>query len=144
MPPVVLQYSTPLRTGPSLKLVATYQRTFNLCILAQVVVFIALLGDVAVPQATAISDAIALAYRATVVTGAVFTFMLAIKLYDTGNGICLGILTLIPILGMFILLIVNGKATKLLQKHGIRVGLFGANPFTETIDDGPDPPKGSG
>jgi hypothetical protein len=58
--------------------------------------------------------------------GAIFVFLLATKLYGTGGGIALGILTLVPLLGLIILLIINGKATGILKKHGILVGFLGA------------------
>jgi hypothetical protein len=38
----------------------------------------------------------------------------------------LGVLALIPLVGLIVLLIVNGKATKILREHGVRVGLMGA------------------
>ncbi len=60
------------------------------------------------------------------IVASVFVFMLAIKIYGTGLGITLGILTLIPCLGLLILLIVNGKATALLRAGGLKVGLLGA------------------
>ena len=63
-----------------------------------------------------------------VITGAVFVFMLSLAIYSTAVGILLGILTLIPLLGLLVLLMVNGKATTLLRQHGIRVGLMGADP----------------
>jgi hypothetical protein len=62
------------------------------------------------------------------VTAAVFVFMLALSLYSTGAGIVLGILTLIPVVGLIVLLVINGKATNVLRRHGIRVGLMGADP----------------
>jgi hypothetical protein len=61
------------------------------------------------------------------VIGAVFVFMLAIKVYGTGLGIVLGILSLIPCIGLIVLLVVNGKATSLLKQNGIKVGLLGAD-----------------
>ena len=60
------------------------------------------------------------------VTGAVFVFMLSLALYNTATGVILGILTLIPLVGLIVLLIINGKATKVLRDHGIQVGLMGA------------------
>jgi hypothetical protein len=59
--------------------------------------------------------------------GAVFVFMLAIKVYGVGVGILFGILSLIPLIGLIVLLIVNGKATGILKQNGIHVGLLGAN-----------------
>jgi hypothetical protein len=41
-------------------------------------------------------------------------------------GVVLGILTLIPCIGLIALLIINGKATAVLKNHGIKVGFFGA------------------
>jgi hypothetical protein len=68
-----------------------------------------------------------IAAAAVSITGAVFIFMLALSLYNTGAGIVLGILTLVPILGLIILLIVNGRATTVLRQHGLKVGLMGAD-----------------
>ena len=59
--------------------------------------------------------------------GTVFVFLLAIKVYSTGVGVLLGILTLIPCVGLIVLLVVNGKATGILKQNGIKVGLLGAN-----------------
>ena len=70
---------------------------------------------------------------AATVTGAIFVFMLSIALYNTGVGILLGILSLVPLLGLLVLLMVNGKATTLLRQHGIPVGLMGAD--TSKIPD---------
>jgi len=41
--------------------------------------------------------------------------------------VLLGILTLIPCIGLIVLLVVNGKATGILKQNGIKVGLLGAN-----------------
>jgi hypothetical protein len=57
----------------------------------------------------------------------VSVFILAIKLYGTGLGVVLGILTLIPCIGLVMLVIVNGKATTILKQHGLKVGLLGAD-----------------
>jgi ABC-type enterochelin transport system permease subunit len=48
------------------------------------------------------------------------------SLYSTTTGIVLGILTFIPLVGLIVLLIVNGKATNVLRQNGITVGLMGA------------------
>lgn len=57
----------------------------------------------------------------------VFILMLATRLYGTGTGVVLGVLTLVPLVGLIILLVVNAKATGILKKHGIKVGLLGAD-----------------
>ena len=59
------------------------------------------------------------------ITACVFVFMLAIKIYGTGSGVLLGIGTLVPLVGLIVLLTVNGKATKILRNHNIRVGFLG-------------------
>jgi len=56
----------------------------------------------------------------------VFVFMLAIRLYGPGVGAMLGILTLIPLIGLIAILVISGKATSTLQRGGYRVGLLGA------------------
>lgn len=53
-------------------------------------------------------------------------FLLAVKLYGTALGIVLGILSLIPLIGLLVLLGVNGKATSVLRANGVKVGLLGA------------------
>jgi len=60
------------------------------------------------------------------VVAAVFVFMLAIKVYNLPVGILLAIGTLIPLAGLITLLIINGKATSMLQMRGVSVGLLGA------------------
>lgn len=58
---------------------------------------------------------------------AVFIFLLSTKLFGTIKGIGFAILTIVPFLGLLILLLVNGRATKILKQNGIGVGLLGAN-----------------
>lgn len=53
--------------------------------------------------------------------------MLAILLYGTGKGVLLGLLTSIPLVGLIVLLVVNGKATSVLRESGVHVGFFGAD-----------------
>ncbi len=50
--------------------------------------------------------------------------MLAIKVYGTGLGIVPGVLSFVPLIGLIVLLVVNGKATGLLKQNGIKVGLL--------------------
>ncbi len=61
------------------------------------------------------------------ITATVFVFLLATKVYNSGMGTLLGLLTLIPCVGLIVLVIISAKATSILKSHGIRVGLFGAN-----------------
>jgi hypothetical protein len=53
--------------------------------------------------------------------------ILATKVFNTLTGIVYGIGTIVPCLGLLILLTINGKANEILTKNGHRVGLFGAD-----------------
>ena len=126
VPPPVMPYQTPGRgevTPADVREVASRQRAIMLCIL---VYLIAVVCQFALP--VTMRWVLGLGIFALGIVAAVFIFMLAIKLYSSGLGIVLGILTLIPVVGLIVLLIVNAKATRLLKAHGIRVGLLGANP----------------
>ena len=67
-------------------------------------------------------------YIAVVIIAAVCAFMLAIQLHGTALGVVMGLLTLAPCLGLLILLMLSTRATGILKRHSIRVGLLGANP----------------
>jgi hypothetical protein len=69
---------------------------------------------------------LAVYYLVVAITATVFVFMMAIKVYGTGTGIVLGLLVIIPLVGLITLLIINSKATAILKENDIRVGLLGA------------------
>ena len=119
-PPSPLNYARPQRND--LRDIARRQRAIMLCILAEIVLIICY---VVLPDPLKLFARIAI--FAAQITAMVFVFMLAIAIYNTGVGIVLGILTLIPLIGLIVLLIVNGKATNILRQHGIKVGLMGAD-----------------
>ncbi len=105
-----------------LRSVAKYQKGIIVCILIYV---IAMIGQFAIPvEARAI---LGLGILVAGLVGTVFVFLLAIKVYNTGVGVLLGILTFVPCIGLIVLLAVNGKATAVLKQNGIKVGLLGAN-----------------
>ena len=56
----------------------------------------------------------------------VSAFRLARVLSGTGMGIVCLLGTLIPIVGIVILLLLKLKATKVLKRNGVKVGLLGA------------------
>jgi hypothetical protein len=101
--------------------VAQYQKGILICIL---IYLIAVVCQFLIPQE--IFALLAAGVLVVAVVGTVFVFLLATKVYSTSVGILLGILTLIPCVGLLVLLIVNGKATNILRQNGIRVGLLGA------------------
>ncbi|MDA1232425.1 MAG: hypothetical protein O2856_16755 [Planctomycetota bacterium] len=105
-----------------LRSVAMYQKGILICIL---VYFVAVFGQFAVPPAARIFMAIGVLVVGLI--AAVFTFLLAMKTHGTGPGILLGILCLVPCVGLIVLLIINSKATNILKQNGIKVGLLGAD-----------------
>lgn len=109
-------------TRDDLRSVAKSQKGVIVCILIYV---IALIGQFAFPPEARPFIGIGVLFVG--LTGAVFVFMLAMKVYGTGLGIVLGILSLIPCIGLIVLLIVNVTATGILKQNGIKVGLLGAN-----------------
>ena len=121
LPPSTLNYATPQAAGINLRVVAIRQKAIMYCILAYIASFVA---TFMVPPELQL--VLWLVCMAASVAAAVFVFMLAIALFSPGVGVVLGILTLIPVIGLIILLIVNGKATNVLRAHGISVGLMGA------------------
>jgi len=122
-----LEASAPVVGAPQekradLKTVALYQKGLLVCILLYL---LGVVGQFFIPPEASLL--LALVVLVVVITATVFVFLLATKVYGTGVGILLGILTLIPCVGLIVLLIVNGKATSILRQNGIRVGLLGAN-----------------
>ena len=119
VPPGTLNYAQP--PGRSdIREIAVRQKAIMYCILAYVACIV--LQFVFPPSPRLIP---ALAGLGASITGAVFVFMLAMALYSQGIGILLGILTLIPCVGLIVLLIINAKATNVLREHGFKVGLLG-------------------
>ncbi len=104
-----------------LRNIAGFQKAVLFCILGQMATF---LLQTAIPQQ--IRPLGAVAYLIVSIVAVVFVFRLAMRLYSTATGVICGILTLIPCIGLIVLLMVNGKATRVLQDHGIKVGLLGA------------------
>ena len=105
-----------------LRSVAKFQKGILVCILFQLV---AIIGQLALPPD--IGLLISIAVLVVGIASGAFVFMLAIKVYGTGLGVLLGVLSLVPCIGLIVLLIVNGKATSVLKQNGIKVGLLGAN-----------------
>ncbi len=105
-----------------LKSVAQYQKGILVCIS---VYLIAVISQFAIPAE--FRFILVLGVLVVGLAGMVFVFLLATKAYSTGVGVLLAILTLIPCLGLIVLLVINGKATGILKQNGIKVGLLGAN-----------------
>ena len=107
----------------TLRSIATYQRGVLLCIAAYL---IAVVVQFILPADLRPVIGLIVAVPA-VLAATVFVFLLSIKVYSQGAGIILAVLTLVPCIGLIVLLVINAKATSILKGHGISVGLLGAN-----------------
>jgi hypothetical protein len=105
-----------------LRSVAQYQKGILVCIL---IYLVAVFCQFLIPPEFRLF--LALGVLVIGLVGTVFVFLLAMKVYGAALGVFLGILTLIPCVGLIVLLVVNGKATSVLKQNGIRVGLLGAD-----------------
>jgi hypothetical protein len=134
-PPVnALDYRT---SSQGVREIAARQRAICLCILGVIVLYIALVaGQKSLPPIAIL--ALSAAILAIDITAVVFVFLMTTKLYGTGIGILLGILTFLPCAGIITLLAVNAKATAILKQAGLKVGLLGA-----TVPDNYAPPAAS-
>jgi len=115
------KYSDELSVA-DLRQIATYQRGILLCLVLYAGLVMAQFGVPPDARMFLLIPAVPVAIAA-----AVFVFLLSMKVYNSA-GIALAILTFVPCLGLIILLVVNQKATGVLQAHGYQVGLLGANP----------------
>jgi len=107
--------------GNDLRAIAGYQKGILLCIL---IYLAAVAAQFVLPPEVRLL--LLIGVLAVGVVATVFVFLLATKVYSTGAGIVLAILTLVPLVGLIVLLMINGKATGVLKQHGIQVGLLGA------------------
>ncbi|HTM53994.1 MAG TPA: hypothetical protein VL175_08195 [Pirellulales bacterium] len=112
----------------SLKKVAQNQRGVLACILAEILIVVAqiVLRPMVGPDSELLAVLAPIALLASGVLAAVFVFRLAVNVYHPAVGASLGILALIPCIGLVALLTINAKANDVLRQNGIHVGLMGA------------------
>lgn len=116
-----------MRSGRDLRAIASSQRLIMFAIVGYfaLLVFAGVLRPRNIPGATMVVGFIAIA---TVLCGLFGIIRLAANLYrSTLVGILNGVVMFLPLIGLFVLVILNMRATRILKKHGIRVGLMGAN-----------------
>lgn len=118
------------QTPADLRAIARYQRLLILCLLTHVLVWVGyVVASVAevVPDDSGEGAVLTFGVSTLVgVVGGVLVFLLATKLSGPVLGAFLGLLTLVPCLGLVVLMIVSVQATGALTAHGVRVGLIGA------------------
>lgn len=133
--PPQLNYATPMPRN-DLRVIALRQKAIMYCILGYIAVVI---GQFVLPPQLRLFVVLPVAIGIAV-TAAVFVFMLSLAIYNQAAGIVMGICSLVPYVGFIILLIINSRATALLQSYGIKVGLMGADLSQIPTDGPPSPP----
>ncbi len=113
-----------------LRRVGVYQKGIIICILLYFVLGIAqafIVPSVPADARLIVSIATRLCVLGLFLTATVFVVLLAMKVYSPVLGVVLGVFTLVRCIGLIVLFLVNGKATKVLKQNGIKVGFFGAD-----------------
>jgi len=118
--PLRLDYATP-SPCVDLRAIAIRQKAMLYCLLGE--------GLTLVLMAVMPREVYGLAYLAFwafQIAAVTFFVMLAVALDRIVAGIILGLVGLVPFVGVLVTLSINGQATALLRWHGIKVGLMGA------------------
>lgn len=102
--------------------VARYQKGIIWCIFVQLLCYVL---PIFLPPSLIVL--VYLLMVGTSIGSLTYTVMLATQIYGTGVAILMGVLAIVPCVGLLPLLIINGKATSILRSNSIKVGLFGAN-----------------
>jgi hypothetical protein len=110
----------PERSMAELYAIARYQRTLIYCIL-----FLLLDYGIAMAMPEEVRLFLLLPHLAVGVIAAIYVFRLSLEIYSTGTGIALAIGTMIPCIGLLVLVVINSKATGTLNVYGVRVGFLG-------------------
>ena len=112
-----------------LRRIAKYQQWVLYALLAMIVTYFA-----AILARAAGFEAIGLLIAACLLpiglASMVAAFLLTNELSNPFVAIVCAVLMLIPCVALLTLFLINGRATKHLQTHGIKVGFMGANPNT--------------
>jgi uncharacterized membrane protein len=108
-----------------LRRVARRQQWVLYALLAQIAVYVAML---ALQGASGVAALLGLLFLGLAIFSMVAVFLLAKELLHIVVAVICTVLMLIPCISLLTLVIVNGRATRLLQQHGVKVGLMGANP----------------
>ncbi|MFZ5829941.1 MAG: hypothetical protein ACOY3P_07625 [Planctomycetota bacterium] len=117
-----------------LRNIALYQKAIVFCVLAEIVLYVALFMLPAIQTSGPgssifvglVAILVVLLSILVVVAAVVFVALLATQLYNLAVGIICAVLTVVPCVGLLVLLILSQKATNVLKQHGYSVGLLGA------------------
>jgi predicted RNA-binding Zn-ribbon protein involved in translation (DUF1610 family) len=135
-----LKRSGKVKTGKGkkkaeLRAIAQYQKYLIICILIQILSYIAYIMAVMALRpnvqnpggSLAIIGLLLIVLLIAGLAATVFAFLLTMKLSNVGLAILVLILCLVPCVGLIALLTINGIATNRLRNAGINVGFMGAN-----------------
>ena len=109
------------------RVIAVRQKIVLFCILINIFAFGFRVSVNAAGSPRSLQFVLAVTLLVSTLTVLVFSMLLAMKVYNPVVGVFLSLLTIIPILGLLILLLISSRASKILESNGIKVGLFGAN-----------------
>ena len=109
--------------------VAVAQKSLLTCIVLYILCICAQLMLSQYREAANYSIITTIAALVVVLVGLVSVLLIAVRVYNIGCGgyLLLGIGTLMPCLGLLVLLMINSKATRILQENGHHVGLLGVD-----------------
>jgi DNA-directed RNA polymerase subunit RPC12/RpoP len=117
------------RKKAELRSIATSQRWLIICILINILAYIACLVSLRLGS-LALALILVLVLLIASVAATVFSFLLTMKISNVGMAVLVLVLSLIPCAGLIALLVINGIATNRLKDAGIHVGFLGADMST--------------
>jgi hypothetical protein len=127
------------RDTERLRRLARYQRWLIAVVLGQLVVWLGFIVLMVLGREIG-RDPMRLPMMLTVVLNGIGAIFLALTMVELGRPLgatIFGFAALFPCIGLLIITLVNSYATTELQKHGVKVGLFGAN--LADIENRPSP-----
>jgi hypothetical protein len=122
---------TRTRTAADLRAIAGYQKVLILCLVGHLFIWLGYCGAMALglDDRRGSEPFIRIALVLTLLVGlvaAVFVLLIGVQTRRAALGVILGILTIIPCLGLVMILVASMMATTVLQANGVWVGLLGA------------------
>jgi len=112
-----------------LRRVARYQRWVLYALLGQILVYVLMLLLYGAGF-YGTGGAISYLFLPLAIFSMVAIFLLGKELIHVALAAICTVLMILPCISLLVLLVINGRATRLLQQHGVKVGLMGANPNT--------------
>ena len=135
---------TPRLPVADLKRLAGYQRWVIACVLAQITMWLGILVMSIVDGGWIDTDVPKFLTWIFGIGGGIYAFLIYWTLRNPFFALVMGLASVIPFLGLLTLTVVNGAASRILNRNGVQVGLFGAdlNEIQERafeFEDGDDP-----